>query len=101
MRLKKFLFAFEVFIIFLCLTFYIWYTVANNDRQRQLQTTEINANQLKNGIESFVSERVSVLLQVRNFWLNSGAVTHERFLSFCREIIGQVPGFQSIEYENI
>ncbi len=100
MQFKKFLFSLEVFVIFLCLSLYIWYTIASTDRQRQFQNTEMSANQLKNGIESFVSERVSVLQQVRNFWVNSGTVRHEQFLSFCKEIIGQVPGFQAIEYEN-
>ena len=100
MRVKKFLFSLEVFIIFLCLSLYIWYTVAREDRRRQFQNTEISANQFKNGIESFVSERVSVLQQVRNFWLNSKGVSHEQFLNFCKEIIGQVSGFQAIEYEN-
>ena len=101
MQFKKFLFSLEVFVIFLCLSLYIWYTIASTDRQRQTQNTEMSANQLKNGIESFVSERVSVLQQVRNFWVNSVIVRHEQFLSFCKEIIGQVPGFQAIEYENV
>jgi signal transduction histidine kinase/sensor domain CHASE-containing protein len=100
MRFKKLLLSLEVFVIFLCLTLYTWYTVTSTDRQRQIQNTEVSANQLKNGIEAFVSERVSVLQQVRNFLLNGGNVRHEQFLSFCKEIIGQVPGFQAIEYEN-
>ena len=77
---------------------YLWYVTESSDRQKHLQTTEISANQLKNGIESFVNEKISVLLQVRNFWINSTSVTHEQFLAFCREIISQIPGFQAIEF---
>ncbi len=98
MRVKKLLLSLEVFIVFLTLTVYLWHTVETNDRQKHFQTTEISANQLKNGIESFINEKISVLLQVRNFWLNSPSVSHDQFLSFSSEIISQIPGFQAIEY---
>jgi signal transduction histidine kinase/sensor domain CHASE-containing protein len=98
MRAKKILFSLEVFLVSLSLTFYLWYVTESSDRQKHLQTTEISANQLKNGIESFVNEKISILLQVRNFWINSNSVTHEQFLAFCREIISQIPGFQAIEF---
>jgi signal transduction histidine kinase/sensor domain CHASE-containing protein len=98
MRAKKIFFSLEVFLVFLSLTFYLWYVTESSDRQKHLQTTEISANQLKNGIESFVNEKISILLQVRNFWINSNSVTHEHFLAFCREIISQIPGFQAIEF---
>jgi sensor domain CHASE-containing protein len=100
MRAKKILFSLEVFLVFLSLTFYLWYITESSDRQKHLQTTEISANQLKNGIESFVNEKISILLQVRNFWINSRSVTHDQFLAFCREIISQIPGFQAIEFED-
>jgi signal transduction histidine kinase/CHASE1-domain containing sensor protein len=98
MRAKKILFSLEVFVVSLTLTFYLWYVTESSDRLKHLQTTEISANQLKNGIESFINEKISILLQVRNFWINSNSVTHEHFLAFCREIISQVPGFQAIEF---
>ncbi|MEW5979450.1 MAG: ATP-binding protein [Acidobacteriota bacterium] len=98
MRTKKLLFSLEVLLVFLTLTLYLWYTIRSSDQQKQAQSAEISANQLKNGIESFVDEKISILLQVRNFWLNSEHVSHDEFLSFCREIISQIPGFQAIEY---
>ena len=98
MRAKRILFSLEVFIVFLSLTLYLWYVTETSDKQKHNQTTEISANQLKNGIESFVNEKISILLQIRNFWLNSQSVTHEQFSGFCREIISQIPGFQAIEY---
>src|SRR5437899_1040315 len=98
MRVKRILFSLEVFVVFLGLSLYLWYVTETSDRQKHNQTAEISANQLKNGIESFVNEKISVLLQIRNFWLNSQSVTHEQFSGFCREIISQIPGFQAIEY---
>jgi signal transduction histidine kinase/sensor domain CHASE-containing protein len=98
MQAKKILFSLEVFFVFLSLTLYLWYVTESSDKQKLIQTEEISANQLKNGIESFVNEKISILLQVRNFWINSKSVTHEQFLAFCREIISQIPGFQAIEY---
>jgi len=98
MRAKKIVFSLEVFLVFLSLTFYLWYVTESSDREKHLQTAEISANQLKNGIESFINEKISILLQVRNFWINSDSVTHEQFLGFCREIISQIPGFQAIEF---
>ena len=98
MRAKRILFSLEVFIVFLSLTLYLWYVTKTSDKQKHNQTAEISANQLKNGIESFVNEKISILLQIRNFWLNSQSVTHEQFSGFCREIITQIPGFQAIEY---
>jgi sensor domain CHASE-containing protein len=98
MRTRRILFSLEAFVVFMSLTVYLWRTIETSDRQKHIQSAEISANQLKNGIESFVNEKISILLQVRNFWLNSQTVTHEHFLGFCREIISQIPGFQAIEY---
>ena len=100
MQAKKVLFSLEVFLVFLSLTLYLWYITESSERQKHIQTAEINANQLKNGIEGFVNEKISILLQVRNFWINSRSVKHEQFLAFCREIISQIPGFQAIEFED-
>lgn len=98
MHTKKLLIALEVVIVFLVLTVYLWSTIQSTQRQKQTQALEISASQLKNGIEAFISEKISILLQVRNFWVNSPSVTHERFSGFCKAILGQTPGFQAIEY---
>ena len=66
MRVKRILFSLEVFVVFLGLSLYLWYVTETSDRQKHNQTAEISANQLKNGIESFVNEKISVLLQIRN-----------------------------------
>src|SRR5439155_24654238 len=98
MRAKRILFSLEVFIVFLSLTLYLWYVTKTSDKQKHNQTAEISANQLKNGSESFVNERISILLQIRDFWLNSQSVSPERFSGLCREITTQIPGFQAIQY---
>lgn len=98
MQTKKILFSLEVAVVFLSLTVYLWHTIEATERQKRHQAMEIGANQLKGGIEAFVSEKVSILMQVRNFWLNSKSIDHDEFLGFCRSIIGQIPGFQAIEF---
>ncbi|MFN8008227.1 MAG: CHASE domain-containing protein [Terriglobia bacterium] len=98
MHTKKILIALEVVVVFLVLTIYLWLTIHSTQKQKQSQALDISASQLKNGIESFLSEKVSILLQVRNFWMNSPSVSHEQFSGFCRDILGQTPGFQAIEY---
>src|SRR4030095_4462098 len=98
MQIKKILFSLEVTIVFLSLTIYLWHTIETTERQKHRQSIEISANQLKNGIEAFVNEKISILLQVRNFWLNSESINHDEFLGFCRAIISQIPGFQAIEF---
>ena len=98
MQTKKILFSLEVIIVFLSLTVYLWHTIESTERQKQYQAISINANQLKNGIEAFLNEKVSILLQVRNFWLYSRSIDHDEFLAFCRAIINQIPGFQAIEF---
>jgi signal transduction histidine kinase/sensor domain CHASE-containing protein len=98
MPTKKILFSLEVIIVFLSLTIYLWHTIEATERQKRNQAIEISANQLKNGIEAFVNEKISILMQVRNFWLHSRSISHEEFLGFCRSIISQIPGFQAIEF---
>jgi signal transduction histidine kinase/sensor domain CHASE-containing protein len=98
MQTKKILFSLEVTVVFLSLTVYLWHTIESTERQKRHQATEIGANQLKNGIEAFVREKISVLMQVRNFWLHSRSIDHDEFLGFCRSIISQIPGFQAIEF---
>lgn len=98
MQTKKILFSLEVTIVFLSLTVYLWHTIEATERQKHHQAIEIGANQLKNGIEAFVNERISILMQVRNFWLHSKSIDHDEFLGFCRSIINQIPGFQAIEF---
>jgi signal transduction histidine kinase/sensor domain CHASE-containing protein len=98
MQTKKILFSLEVIIVFLSLTIYLWHTIEATERQKRNQATEISANQLKNGIEAFVNEKIAILMQVRNFWLHSRSISHEEFLGFCRNIISQIPGFQAIEF---
>lgn len=98
MQTKKILFSLEVVIVFLSLTVYLWHTIETTERQKHHQAVEISAKQLKNGIEAFVNEKISILLQVKNFWLHSHAIDHEEFLGFCRSIISQIPGFQAIEF---
>ena len=98
MQTKKILFSLEVTVVFLSLTVYLWHTIEATERQKRHQAIEIGANQLKGGIEAFVNEKVSILMQVRNFWLNSKSIDHDEFLGFCRSIIGQIPGFQAIEF---
>ncbi|MCI0620271.1 MAG: ATP-binding protein [Acidobacteria bacterium] len=98
MQTKKILFSLEVTIVFLSLTVYLWHTIETTEHQRRHQAIEINANQLKNGIEAFVNEKISILMQVRNFWLHSKSIDHDEFLGFCRSIISQIPGFQAIEF---
>jgi signal transduction histidine kinase/sensor domain CHASE-containing protein len=98
MPTKKILFSLEVTIVFLSLTVYLWHTIQDAERQKRHQAIEIGANQLKNGIEAFVTEKISILMQVRNFWLHSKSIDHDEFLGFCRSIIGQIPGFQAIEF---
>lgn len=98
MQIKKILFSLEVTIVFLSLTVYLWHAIETTERQKHRQSIEINANQLKNGIEAFVNEKISILMQVRNFWLNSDSIKHDEFLGFCRAIISQIPGFQAIEF---
>jgi signal transduction histidine kinase len=98
MQTKKILFSLEVVIVFLTLTVYLWHTIETTERQKRYQAIEISGNQLKNGIEGFVNEKISILMQVRNFWLHSQSINHEEFLGFCRTIISQIPGFQAIEF---
>lgn len=98
MRTKKFLIALEVVVVFLGLTVYLWFTIQSTQKQKQAQAVDISASHLKNGIDAFLSEKISILLQVRNFWMNSPSVSHEQFSGFCRAILGQTPGFQAIEY---
>ncbi len=98
MQIKKILFSLEVTIVFLSLTVYLWHAIETTERQKHRQSIEISANQLKNGIEAFVNEKISILMQVRNFWLNSESIDHDEFLGFCRAIISQIPGFQAIEF---
>jgi signal transduction histidine kinase/sensor domain CHASE-containing protein len=98
MQTKKILFSLEVTIVFLSLTVYLWHTIEATERQKRHQAIEIGANQLKGGIEAFVNEKVSVLIQVKNFWLHSKSIDHDEFLGFCRYIINQIPGFQAIEF---
>lgn len=101
MHTKKVLFSLEVTVVFLSLTVYLWHTIEATERQKRSQAIEIGANQLKNGIEAFVNEKISVLMQVRNFWLHSSSIKHEEFLGFCRTIISQIPGFQAIEFGDV
>src|SRR5258706_1568923 len=98
MQTKKILFSLEVTVVFLSLTVYLWHTIEATERQKRYQAIEIGANQLKSGIEGFVQEKISILMQVRNFWLHSRSIDHDEFLGFCRSIIGQIPGFQAIEF---
>ena len=98
MQTKKFLIALEVVVVFLGLTVYLWFTIQSTQKQKQAQAIDISASHLKNGIDAFLSEKISILLQVRNFWMNSPRVSHEQFSGFCRAILGQTPGFQAIEY---
>ena len=98
MQTKKILFSLEVTVVFLSLTVYLWHTIEATERQKRYQAIEIGANQLKNGIEAFVNEKISILMQVRNFWLHSKSIDHDEFLGFCRSIISQIPGFQAIEF---
>src|SRR5262245_48071243 len=98
MQTKKILFSLEVTIVFLSLTVYLWHSIEATERQKRHQAIEISANQLKNGIEAFVEEKIAILMQVRNFWLHSRSIDHDEFLGFCRSIIGQIPGFQAIEF---
>ena len=65
MPTKKILFSLEVTIVFLSLTVYLWHTTEATERQKRHQAIEIGANQLKGGIEAFVNEKVSVLIQVK------------------------------------
>ena len=98
MQTKKILFSFEVTVVFLSLTIYLWHTIEATERQKRHQAIEIGANQLKSGIEGFANEKISILMQVRNFWLHSKSIDHDEFLGFCRSIISQIPGFQAIEF---
>ena len=98
MQTKKIWFSLEVTVVFLSLTVYLWHTIEATERQKRHQAIEIGANQLKSGVEAFVSEKISILMQVRNFWLHSKSIDHDEFLGFCRSIIRQIPGFQSIEF---
>ena len=98
MQTKKFLIALEVVVVFLGLTVYLWFTIQLTQKQKQVQALDISAGHLKNGIDAFLTEKVSILLQVRNFWMNSSRVSHEQFSGFCRDILSQTPGFQAIEY---
>ena len=70
MQTKKILFSLEVTVVFLSLTVYLWHTIEATERQKRNQAIEIGANQLKSGIEGFVQEKISILMQVRNFWLH-------------------------------
>lgn len=73
--------------------------IALNQLQGELgKSAEVAAEQLKDRVETFISERIIALQGVGTFFENSTEVTEGEFSAFARATIEDVPGFQAIEY---
>jgi hypothetical protein len=73
--------------------------IAVNQLQGELRkSAEVAAEQLKDRVETFISERIIALQGVGTFFENSTEVTEGEFSAFARSTIEDVPGFQAIEY---
>lgn len=84
-------------VVFLAL--YFVRRIAVNQLQGELRkSAELAAEQLKDRVETFISERIIALQGVGTFFENSTEVTEGEFSAFARSTIEDVPGFQAIEY---
>jgi PAS domain S-box-containing protein len=84
-------------VVFLAL--YFVRRIAVNQVQGELRrAAELAAEQLKDRVETFISERIIALQGVGTFFENSAEVTEAEFAAFARSTIQDVPGFQAIEY---
>ena len=66
MWLKKILFSLEVFLVTLVMALFLWLTTVTSESQKNLEISEISANQVKTSLESLLSIRVAGLFQIRD-----------------------------------
>jgi PAS domain S-box-containing protein len=89
---------FILLVVVIGATFYVRSLAKNQIQAEVSRTTELAVEQLKDRVETFISERIIALQAVGIFYENSQEVTEGEFEDYVRKTTENVPGFQAIEY---